>query len=417
MNHSRRGPNTVVCFFSVEGSPPPTSFPHPPLRTSRPRRWRLRPKQPSPTSRTVLTVVALVLTLVAAAWGAPKYKVLHAFGQGQDGAGTWGSLLLDKKGNLYGTTGGGGLYGYGTAFELTPQSNDNWSETILHNFDRNGQDGYGSTANLVFGNDRILYGTTTWGGIYDYGTVFELTLGSGVWNENVIFSFDVNDGARPYSGMVMGKGGVLYGTAGVVFELAPGFDGWTESVIDYFSNHNDGNGPFAGPIVDANGNLYGTTEWGGTHNMGVVYELSPNADGAWKEQILHDFCPEGPPHCPDGHTPIVGALTMDIFGNVYGTTGAEAIAVERCFGLCARPMAAGRKPYSIILKAGRAVTDRVQESFGTMQVICTAPQFTAAARSVTAAWCLSCRQGKAAGGNTRSCTRSSVRTVRSPTPT
>jgi len=281
----------------------------------------------------LIALLTILLTLVHSGLAAPKYKVLHAFGQGQDGAGTWGSLLLDKKGNLYGTTGGGGLYGYGTAFELTPQSNDNWSETILHDFDRNGQDGYGSTANLVFGNDRILYGTTTWGGIYDYGTVFELTLGSGVWNENVIFSFDVNDGARPYSGMAMGKGGVLYGTAGVVFELAPGSDGWTESVIDYFSNHNDGNGPFAGPIVDANGNLYGTTEWGGTHNMGVVYELSPNADGAWKEQILHVFCPEGPPHCPDGHTPIVGALTMDIFGNVYGTTGGGGYCCGTVFRL------------------------------------------------------------------------------------
>jgi len=324
----------VVCFFSFEGSPPPTCFPHPPLRTSRPRRWRLRPKQPSSTSRTLLTVVALILTLVGGAWGGPKYRVLHAFGQDQDGAGTWGSLLLDKSGNLYGATGGGGVYSYGAVFELTPKSNGYWSEAVLHNFDRNGQDGYGSTANLVFGNDGVLYGTTTWGGTYDYGTVFELTPGSGGWGENIIFSFDVSDGARPYGGVVVGKGGILYGTADVVFELATVSDGWTESVIEDFSNHDhDGNGPFAGLILDSSGNLYGTTEYGGAHNMGVVYELSPKADGAWKEQILHDFCPKGPPNCQDGHTPGVGALTMDTSGNLYGTTAGGGYCCGTVFRL------------------------------------------------------------------------------------
>jgi len=273
----------------------------------------------------VATFFAVLVALVPTASAAPKFKVLHAFGNGQDGAGTWGSLLLDKKGNVYGTTSGGGLYGYGTVFELTPKSNGKWSEIILHSFDLNGQDGFESHGSLTFAAGN-LFGTTTGGGAYNYGTVFELTPGSGGWAETVLYSFGShqNDGFEPYAGVVLGPAGDLFGTTphdpGNVFELTPGSDGWTESVIDDFSKHDDGNGPFAGLIVDAAGNLYGTTEYGGVHNLGVVYSLKSAGDGSWKERILHDFCAKGPPNCQDGARPGVGALTMDISGNVYGTT-------------------------------------------------------------------------------------------------
>jgi len=64
----------------------------------------------------LIVLFSILVTFVPSVSAGPKYKVLHAFGKGQDGAGTWGSLLLDSKGNLYGTSGGGGLYGYGTVF-------------------------------------------------------------------------------------------------------------------------------------------------------------------------------------------------------------------------------------------------------------------------------------------------------------
>lgn len=55
-----------------------------------------------------LLAIATVLALASSAWGAPIYKVLHAFGASGDGGGLWGSLVFDTKGNLYGTTSGGG---------------------------------------------------------------------------------------------------------------------------------------------------------------------------------------------------------------------------------------------------------------------------------------------------------------------
>lgn len=274
-----------------------------------------------------LSAIVAVLLVAPAAWAAPKFKVIHAFGNTHDGAGTWGSLLLDKKGDLYGTTTGGGFFGWGTAFRLSPRSNGEWTETILHSFDRNGYDGYESTANLTFDAQGNLYGTTAYGGTYDAGTVFELVRGAGEWTEKILYSFGTlrNDGFEPYAGVVVSPTGSLFGTTphdpGNVFELTPGSDGWSESVLDDFSRQrHDGNGPFAGVILDPDGNLYGTTEYGGVHNAGVVYELMPKAGGEWKERVLYDFCPAGPPNCRDGATPGVGVPAMDRSGNVYATT-------------------------------------------------------------------------------------------------
>ena len=293
----------------------------------------------------ILSAVVSVSTVVPAALAAPKYKVLHAFGNGQDGAGTWGSLLLDGKGNLYGTTGGGGLYGYGTVFELTPKSNGEWGESILHDFDRDGQDGYGSTSDLVSGEGGSLYGTTTYGGAYGYGTVFEITSSLGGWSESVLFSFDVTDGARPYGGVVIGQDGELYGTADIVFELTRGSDGWTERVIDDFSRHNDGNGPFAGVILNGKGNLYGTTKFGGKRcnsdsSCGTVYELSPLAGSGWKETVLFRF------DSYDGAWPGLGALAMDSSGNLYGTTAGGGCCGGTVFRLA--PQTDGRRKETVL---------------------------------------------------------------------
>jgi uncharacterized repeat protein (TIGR03803 family) len=65
-----------------------------------------------------------------------KFKVLHSFGKAGDGAGIFSGLATDSKGRLYGTTTGGGAYGYGTIFQITPGPSGRWTETILHSFCR-----------------------------------------------------------------------------------------------------------------------------------------------------------------------------------------------------------------------------------------------------------------------------------------
>jgi uncharacterized repeat protein (TIGR03803 family) len=88
-----------------------------------------------------MATLAVALIFASYALAAPKLKVLHAFGLGNDGAGLWASLAFDSEGNLYGTTSGGGAHGDGTVFELTPKADGAWSETILHSFPSFSDDG------------------------------------------------------------------------------------------------------------------------------------------------------------------------------------------------------------------------------------------------------------------------------------
>jgi uncharacterized repeat protein (TIGR03803 family) len=274
----------------------------------------------------VSVLTFLVLGLVPCAWGATKYEVLHAFGHGEDGAGVWDSVTLDGRGNVYGTTSGGGGtgcngQGCGTVFELTPERNGKWRHRLLYAF--NGKpDASGAFGGVVFDANGNLYGTTKYGGTYDYGTVFELTPSTGGWTENVLWSFDGSDGFEPWAGVVKDHIGNLYGTSPdgeLVYELSHTSDQWTEMVIHRFTRRHDGVGPFAGLILDASGNLYGMTEDGGAYNAGTVYGLHPTLSGGWKEHILYSFCPGGSP-CIDGGRPGLGVLAMDGSGNLYGAT-------------------------------------------------------------------------------------------------
>lgn len=99
--------------------------------------------------------------------------VLYNFAGGSDGSGPTGGLLLDSKGNLYGTTRFGGTigsYGYGTVFEIAQDD----TETVLHQFVQN-SDGLTPLGGLVMDAQGNLYGTTSQGGAYNVGTVFRVT--------------------------------------------------------------------------------------------------------------------------------------------------------------------------------------------------------------------------------------------------
>jgi uncharacterized repeat protein (TIGR03803 family) len=265
----------------------------------------------------VWVLLPLLLLCANVAHAAPTYKILHAFGSGQDGGGAWSSVTLDKQGNIYGTTSLGGQYDCGIVFELTPGSQGNWTEEQLYSF-KCGTDGNGPFGGVTFDTAGNLYGTTTYGGQYgDAGTVFELAPSASGWQETVIYNFGShsNDAYAPHAGVTIDKAGNLYGTGHSVYEVQPGADGWTETVIDEFSRPHDGSYPYAGLILDKAGNLYGTTEYGGLGTTGTVYELHPTADGVWQERLF-SACGSAP--CPAGPGP--GDLITDGASSLYGTT-------------------------------------------------------------------------------------------------
>ena len=278
--------------------------------------------------------------------------VLHSFGsQSGDGVGVYAGLIMDAAGNLYGTTSGSflgspsGPYFGGTVFELTPNAaKTSWTETVLYSFCPSGAsctDGELPYAGLIMDAAGNLYGTTNSGGAHGGGTVFELIPNAAktMWSETVLYSFcpsgaSCTDGELPYAGLIMDAAGNLYGTTnsggahggGTVFELIPNAAKtmWSETVLYSFCAQGgcvDGDGPYAGLIMDAAGNLYGTTVQGGAHGgYGTVFELTPNAAKTkWSETVLYSFCAQGGKNCTDGLGPLAG-LIMDAAGNLYGTT-------------------------------------------------------------------------------------------------
>jgi uncharacterized repeat protein (TIGR03803 family) len=275
-----------------------------------------------------------------------KFKLLYAFGS--DGGEPWGgSLIFDPAGNLYGTTSVGGDAGNGTVFELTPRSNGQWKEKVLHSF--KGTDGEFPNGGLVFDTAGNLYGTTCCGGDfpptcggYGCGTVFELTPeANGSWKEHVLHRFNGTDGFGPGGSVTIDAGGNLYGTTegggnhdyGIVFELSPGRNGkWKETILHRF-NGSDGSSPSSNLIFDAAGNLYGTTLFGGLnictpHGCGTAFELMPSTGGKWTEKVLVKF--QG----MKGQFPSA-PLIFDNAGNLYGETDEGGpLSGTACFEGC-----------------------------------------------------------------------------------
>lgn len=256
--------------------------------------------------------------------------VLHSFRGGKnDGATPHDALVMDAAGNLYGTTTAGGSgkcnTGCGIVFELSPTASGPWNETVLHLF-ASGTDGANPYSGVIFDGAGNLYGTTVGGGIYGFGILYKLSpAGSGSWTESVLYSFGgVFFGGAPWAAPVFDNAGNLYGTTykggeallGTVYELSPQPDGsWKESVLHSFHGASDGTDLFEGLILDAAGNLYGAAESGGFANCGVAFKLSRDASGTWTERILHTFLGIA---AQDGANP--NALIFDGKGNLYGTT-------------------------------------------------------------------------------------------------
>jgi uncharacterized repeat protein (TIGR03803 family) len=235
-----------------------------------------------PKEITALAPLTLLLFLCAA--HAQTETVLYNFAGLPDGAYPTSSLTSDGAGTFYGTTSGGGANGEGSVFEIFPNGVGGYDETVIYSFcsQANCADGeLPSYSTVILDGNGNLYGTTSGGGsgATQYGVVFELSPVGNSWTESILYSFKAaGDGGEPTNNLIMDKLGNLYGTTliggpdggGTVFELSPkGGSDWTEQVI-YATNI------LSGLTMDTEGNLYGV-EGGG--NGVDVFELSPNGNG------------------------------------------------------------------------------------------------------------------------------------------
>jgi uncharacterized repeat protein (TIGR03803 family) len=212
-------------------------------------------------------------------------QTIHDFNPAAgDGANPYyASVAFDSQGNLYGTTSFGGDLtcsgqpeGCGTVFELSPNGDGTWSETVILRF---GPKQFDSTAGVSFDTAGNLYGTTH--GLNTlgyYGSLFRLTPEQGTWEESSFFLSE-SDGADPQTPLLI-EGRAAYGTAylsehsfgGEVFK----FEGGAFTVLHVFTGSNDGSTPsLGGPMLWVDGTLYGATEQGGTFGSGTIFELTP----------------------------------------------------------------------------------------------------------------------------------------------
>ncbi len=252
-----------------------------------------------------------------------------------DGSIPMSGLVLGTDGDLYGTTFNGGtinqecLGGCGTIFRVDSTG----TLATLHRF--NSVDGSRPYAALMQATDGNLYGTTTYGGNSrncwaGCGTVFKVTTSGGLVK---LHDFDYADGSAPYSSLVEGTDGSLYGTAafggnsnnrdgggyGIVFKITAA---GAVTVLHRFHS-DDGANPIPGLTRAASGiSFWGATSQGGTSNGGTVFRMTPQGNIT----TLHSFCSERP-NCVDGYVPYAG-LTLGSDGNFYGTTAGGGLSSD-----------------------------------------------------------------------------------------
>ncbi|HEX4077303.1 MAG TPA: choice-of-anchor tandem repeat GloVer-containing protein [Rhizomicrobium sp.] len=237
--------------------------------------------------------------------------ILHNFIGGTDGTTPTGGLLEDKAGNFYGTASQGGTSNAGVMFKISAKGR----YSILHTFTGAANDGkYPTYTSLLMDKKGTLYGVTEEGGAADGGILYKF---SKTGKLTILHSFmgGTTDGCDVLGTPFIDGAGNFYGTTsscgtsslGTVWTVSAN---GTETVLHSFAGGtSDGEYPLAGVIVDASGNIYGNTETGGASNFGTVYAISPNGSFT----LVHSF--DG----TDGKYPY-GSFVRSAKGTLFGTT-------------------------------------------------------------------------------------------------
>jgi uncharacterized repeat protein (TIGR03803 family) len=254
------------------------------------------------------TAVGVVLSV------ASPDTVIYSFTDGSDGNSPYGGVIQASDGNFYGTTTWGGTANYGTVFMVSAAG----VETVLHSF-LGGSDGMNPEAGLVQGSDGDLYGVTMYGGRSGTGTVFKTSL---TGDETVLYSFrGGKDGTYPHAALIQASDGNFYGTTilggsanlGTVFKITTT---GVEKVLHSFTGSPDGQYLYSGLTQGRNGDFYGTTDLGGAAGVGTVFKVTSTGS----EAVLYSFLGGSEGGAPQG------GLIQGTDGHFYGTTGGQGSA-------------------------------------------------------------------------------------------
>jgi uncharacterized repeat protein (TIGR03803 family) len=231
-------------------------------------------------SKTLNVIILLAAALMAVpSAGAASFQVLHAFSSNSSPT---APVVQGNDGAFYGTTLYGGVPGYGTVFRVT--DNGLFTNLVVFNF----SNGAHPFAGLTLGPDGALYGTTATGGPLGAGTVFRLTTDG---EFTTIGAFAIQNGQGP-RGLTLGSNGFLYGTtvAGGVYTNQNGFgygtvfriatNGFLSSLASFAGTN--GWSPAGNLVEGDDGAFHGTTRFGGSYTnnspngSGTVFKVTTN---------------------------------------------------------------------------------------------------------------------------------------------
>ena len=253
------------------------------------------------------------------------YSILLNF-NGTNGSNPEGSLLQGKDGKLYGMTskGGssanGGSLGYGVIFRI---NTDGTGYAIMQNF--NNDNGAYPQGSLIQGRDGKLYGMTLTGGNTGYGVIFSINTDDTGFT--VLQNFNSTNGASPFSSLLQGADGKLYGMTsggggsdkGVIFSM--NIDGTGYNILQNFNGTN-GYFPYGSLLQGNDGKLYGMTQQGGSSKYGIIFNTNTDGTGY---NILQNF--DG----TNGYFP-QGSLIQGTDGKLYGMTYKGGRSIEGSYG-------------------------------------------------------------------------------------
>ncbi len=230
--------------------------------------------------------------------------VLHSFSNSTEGGTPQGSLVQASDNNFYGMTSTGGTSSYGTIFKITPAG----VYTVLKHLAYTADGGY-PKGSLLLGSDGIFYGMTSVGGTNGSGTIFKITT-AGVYTvlRHLLSS---TDGANPEGNLIEGTAGNFYGMTssnGRIFKIT---STGTFTVLHTLTG-SEGSAPLGSLLLAADGNFYGTTSGGGTNFNGTIFKMT----GAGTYTVLKQLLSATTGSAPKGN------LIQGTDGNLYGITSA-----------------------------------------------------------------------------------------------
>jgi uncharacterized repeat protein (TIGR03803 family) len=195
-------------------------------------------------------------------------------------------IIFDSGGTLWGVTsfgGTSGMNGAGVVFQLIKNASGVWTQRVIKTFSTNAADVQTPTGGMIFDSSGNLYITMS-RGAQGGASVFELSpVTGGNYQGHVLHSLQGPKLVQPYEAIAFDSAGSLYSASsvgggscdcGLVYKLTPSGSSWLFDVL-LTMNGTSGNQPIGGVALDNAGDAFVATQFGGSHNVGVVLELTP----------------------------------------------------------------------------------------------------------------------------------------------